>query len=103
MLNISEIDGTMLVNLEGEIDHHITSKIRIEIDDAVREIKPQKLILDFSTITFMDSSGIGLVAGRFKTMRELGGSVELIGVSKHIAKVMSLSGIDKLATVTPAE
>jgi stage II sporulation protein AA (anti-sigma F factor antagonist) len=99
-MNISEIDGTMLVNLEGEIDHHLTSIIREEIDDAIREIKPVKLILDFTAITFMDSSGIGLVMGRFKTMREFGGSVEVIGVSKHIAKVMSLSGIDKLASIS---
>ncbi|GHU53326.1 hypothetical protein FACS1894132_05190 [Clostridia bacterium] len=105
-----------VINLEGEYgsvragkpNPAVLDKIKadyygtptaINAMSAIREIKPSKLILDFTAISFMDSSGIGLVAGRFKTMREFGGLVELIGVSKHIAKVMSLSGIDKMATV----
>jgi stage II sporulation protein AA (anti-sigma F factor antagonist) len=102
-MNITEMDNILMVQLEGELDHHNTSKIRVEIDEAIREIRPYKVVLDFTSVTFMDSSGIGLVIGRFKVMQEFSGIVEVIGASKHIAKVMNLSGIDRIAAVNPKE
>ena len=60
---------------------------------------PEKLIIDFKDVTFMDSSGIGLVMGRYKLMRSLGGEIEVKNVSSHIKKVMKLAGLDLLAVV----
>ena len=55
--------------------------------------------MDFSQVSFMDSSGIGLVMGRFKLMKQLGGSVEVTGASGSIKRVMTLAGLDKLAPI----
>lgn len=83
--------------LSGELDHHSAVGIREKIDESVMQSKPQQLILDFAMVTFMDSSGIGLVMGRFRLMQEMGGKVILQNLPAPIRKVMKLAGLDKLA------
>lgn len=98
-IKISEENNKIIAYLSGEIDHHVASSLRREIDIAVRDANPELLILDFSQVTFMDSSGIGLVMGRYKLMTELSGKVSVRNPPPHIKKVMKLSGIEKLATI----
>ncbi|MGN0621471.1 MAG: anti-sigma factor antagonist [Porcipelethomonas sp.] len=85
--------------LSGEIDHHNAKGLRLEIDFSIREEHPRELILDFSEVDFMDSSGIGLVMGRYKLMKEFGGAVTVRNPSSQIKKVMKISGIEKLAAI----
>ena len=85
--------------LSGEIDHHNAKGLRLEIDFTVREEQPKELILDFSDVGFMDSSGIGLVMGRYKLMKEIGGKVTVRNPSEQKKKVMKISGIDRLASI----
>lgn len=85
--------------LSGELDHHSIRDIRQEIDDSVTQACPEQLILDFRGVTFMDSSGIGLVMGRYKLMQELGGEVVLTNLPGPIKKVMRVAGMDKLASI----
>ena len=85
--------------LSGEIDHHSAIFIREEIDKAVNLISPRELCLDFMNVSFMDSSGIGLVMGRYKLMQTLGGKLRVRGVSKSTMKVMKLAGLDLLAKI----
>ncbi len=80
----------------GEIDHHTAFYLRKEIDSAIELNDPSLLLLDFERVTFMDSSGIGLVMGRYKNMARSGGEVHISGASPHICKVMRLSGLEKL-------
>ena len=98
-MEVSFNGNVMTVNLDGEIDHHSAKIMREEIDSAIEQQRPSQLILDFKNVTFMDSSGIGLVMGRFKLMQETGGSVAVENSSNHIRKVMKLSGIDRLASL----
>lgn len=88
--------------LDGEIDHHSAKSIREEIDLAVSEQLPKELWLDFRSVSFMDSSGIGLVMGRVRLMSLHGGQVAVCNPSAHISKVMRLSGIDRLAKLMTA-
>lgn len=90
---------TLIATLIGEIDHHSVKEMRLDIDSAISEIVPTKLILDFSQVTFMDSSGIGLVMGRYKMIDEIKGKIIIRNPSMHIKKVMKLSGLDMLATI----
>lgn len=89
-------ESSMTAYLIGEIDHHSAKAIREEIDDTAERARPDELILDFTDVTFMDSSGIGLVMGRYSLMQELGGLLRLTGQSSHIRKVMKLAGLDRL-------
>ena len=85
--------------LSGELDHHHVKEIREQIDFAVREQLPQTLILDFLHVTFMDSSGIGLIIGRSRLLEETGGRLEIHNPSQQIRKVLRLSGADRLAVI----
>ena len=87
----------MRARLSGEIDHHLAYDLRAALDDAIMKEKPHALLLDFSDVTFMDSSGIGLVMGRYRLMNSNGGEVEVTGASPSIKKVMKLAGLDRLA------
>ena len=85
--------------LSGEIDHHSSVFIREQIDEAVNRIAPKELCLDFMHVSFMDSSGIGLVMGRYKLMHALGGRLRVRGVNRSTMKVMKLAGLDMLAKI----
>lgn len=90
-------DGVLTVLLTGEIDHHCAGKIRDEIDEAIEYHRPQNLVLDFGGVSFMDSSGIGLVMGRYKLMKSIGGTVSVANTPKPLKNVMRISGLYDLA------
>ena len=97
---VFETDGEECVFfVSGELDHHSVRSIREEIDTAVTEQQPSKLALDFREVTFMDSSGIGLILGRCKVMCGIGGTTVVWSPPHHIKRVMRLSGIERLARI----
>jgi stage II sporulation protein AA (anti-sigma F factor antagonist) len=85
--------------LSGEIDHHNAPAARAIIDTYIQKSRPKKLTIDFSSVSFMDSSGIGLVMGRFKNIADYGGKMDITGLSPQAYKVMRLSGIEKIARI----
>ena len=82
--------------LSGELDHHAARQLRQQVDLAVERNRPQRLRLDFSDVSFMDSSGIGLIMGRYRLMQLEGGSLSVTGASELLRKVMRMAGLDKL-------
>ncbi len=86
-----------LVELHGELDHHNASCARMNIDMAIDSKCPSELYIDFSGVTFMDSSGIGLVMGRYRILHEYGGTLYIVNCSPSIRRVMQLAGMNKLA------
>ena len=94
------LDGDRLTAfLSGEIDHHTGRILRDAIDQKVEQMRPVELILDFKDVTFMDSSGIGLILGRYRWMQELGGSVRIVHIAPSLEQLLVLSGIHKLVQV----
>ncbi len=91
------------VYLDGEIDHHSASLIRASIDEAIIQKRPELLVLDFSEVTFMDSSGIGLAMGRYKLMRSVSGKIRLENLSPTAYRVMKLSGMELLGEIKQKE
>lgn len=86
-------------SIYGDLDHHTAKYIRSGIDSAIHENNPKKLIIDFSNVTFMDSSGIGLIMGRYKIMNEISGEVLIANPPAYIRKVMQLAGLHKLCPI----
>lgn len=82
--------------LSGELDHHAARSLREQIDGAVDRTGAKQLRLDFEGVTFMDSSGIGLVMGRYRLMQLAGGRLSVTGTSERIQKIMRLAGLDRL-------
>ena len=95
-VNIKIDDINVVACLSGEIDHHSAAELRRKIDEAIESAYPEVLILDFGGVTFMDSSGIGLVMGRYKLMQNISGKVIIENAPASIKKVMKMSGIEKL-------
>ena len=83
--------------LSGEIDHHSAREMRECIDSAVELNMPTLLVLDFSEVSFMDSSGIGLVMGRYRNLQKSGADLHITGAPPNIHKVMKLAGLEKHA------
>ena len=82
--------------LIGEIDHHGAGSLREEIDGMLERIRPDTLILDFRDVTFMDSSGIGLIMGRYKKVMFLGGKAAVSHVGEMVNRIFGLSGLYKI-------
>ena len=93
----------LVVMLDGEIDHHTASLIRMGIDDAILKKRPDILILDFGGVTFMDSSGIGLVMGRYKLMKTIGGKITVQNLSPSAYRVIKLAGLERLGEIRQKE
>ena len=93
---ITEKGGKLTALLKCELDHYTAKRIREKIDPAVFRYRPDVLVLDFSCVRFMDSSGIGLIMGRVEKARMEGAEVRLVGLSKSIRKLVLLSGLNKI-------
>lgn len=83
--------------LGGEIDHHTAKEMRETIDNAVELNMPTLLVLDFKDVSFMDSSGIGLVMGRYRKLMKTGAELHIMGAPPNIYKMLKLAGIERLA------
>ena len=88
--------GTLTALLSGDIDHHSARKMRRIIDGDIEICRPEKLILDFRRVQFMDSSGIGLIMGRYRLMSLYGGIVRVVNVPDELERMMKLSGLSAL-------
>ena len=95
-VKIIEEENRTVAVLSGEIDHHNAKNLRMEIDFALRENQPQELILDFSDVGFMDSSGIGMVMGRHRKMNFLGGRTFVTGIGDNVDRIFRMSGLYRI-------
>lgn len=98
-MRVSESEEGMTVYLKGEIDHHTAKEMRENIDSLIQTKKPSMLRLDFSGVAFMDSSGIGLIMGRYRMMKLYGGEIKAVNVPKELERIMKLSGLGSLNVI----
>lgn len=98
-VHIESSEDIVTALIVGEIDHHTAAGIRNSIDESVERLRPKILRIDFSEVSFMDSSGIGLIMGRFNTMQLIGGKLEVDNPPPSIEKIFKISGIPKLAKI----
>ena len=95
-----DVKGACLVlTVLGEIDHHTAKGLREAIDAELFYHRPKTLKLVLSEVAFMDSSGLGLILGRYTRMRELGGTMILVEPTRQIEKILSLAAMDKTIAI----
>lgn len=99
-INIKSAGGHAVAVLSGEIDHHNARELRTELDRYIITAQPSELTMDFTGITFMDSSGIGLIMGRSRLMHECGGILEIRDPQPYIRRVLKLAGMDRIVKIT---
>ncbi len=95
-VNIETIENFLVINLKGEIDHHNAGFIRTEIENKIENTKINNLIFNFKDVTFMDSSGIGMVIGRYRLVSSRKGQVYVTNLSKEVHRIFDISGLFKI-------
>ena len=93
-------DKLIVFKITDEIDDHSVQMIRRRVDYEIERYMPRKVVFDFDSVTFMDSSGIGLIIGRYKFANMLGGKLEVANLTQNVKKIFEMSGILKLIPVT---
>ncbi len=95
-LEFKNKDDKLIIYMAGELDHHSAEEVRNKIDDRLDRDNITKLIMDFSGVSFMDSSGIGVVIGRYKKLSTKKGNICVTRVKGSVKRVFELSGMFKI-------
>lgn len=95
-LNFENSQDKLIVYMSGELDHHSAEEVRNMIDDRLDRNNYSKLIMDFQGVSFMDSSGIGVVIGRYKKLHMRNGKVCVTSIKSSVKRVFELSGMFKI-------
>ena len=98
-MTVRQEERCLEIALIGELDHHAVREIGGRLDRAIEAALPLRLVLDWSGVTFMDSSGIAVVMRVRQRVRDLGGAVTLRGVRPQARKVLDAAGLDRFVTV----
>jgi len=103
-INVKSITSgrSLTVFLEGDIDHHNARQIRSRIDTKVFIQRPDELVLDLSRVSFMDSSGLGLILGRYTKAVELGINFKVANPTAQIKRILDLAGTERLIKIESA-
>jgi stage II sporulation protein AA (anti-sigma F factor antagonist) len=100
MDELLEVKGNILIiYVPEELDHHCAEKIRIESDRILTKQNIRQIVFDFRRTVFMDSSGIGVIMGRYRNINLLGGRVKAIHVGEQVEKILRISGIYKVIAI----
>lgn len=93
----------LIIRLPGEVDHPVSDRIRKESDGIIKDKYIKTIVFDFSETMFMDSSGIGLIMGRYRALGMRGNSLRGVGVNSRIDKLLHLSGVHKFMEIDRRE
>ena len=89
----------MIVHVGGEIDHHNAVMVRTGIDERIAVERPQKVMLELSSVDFMDSSGLGLIMGRYALVKQYGGTLAVLDPSPAVLKIIRLAGMERMVSI----
>ena len=96
----NEKDKVLSFEITEEIDHHSSERIRTRADFEIQKHMPKKIVMNFEKVNFMDSAGIGLILGRYKTITMFGGSMNIENVKPNVKRVLEMAGITKIIPIT---
>ncbi|MGI5849823.1 MAG: STAS domain-containing protein [Christensenellales bacterium] len=82
--------------LSGELDHHTADQVKAELDGIIKKFKNTNLVLDLKNLSFMDSSGLGVLLGRYKKLKGYGNSLYIKNANRQVEKVFNVSGIYRI-------
>lgn len=90
---------TLNVKIRGDIDHHSAKGVREMIDEAIMSNKPRFIVLDLSSVDFMDSSGLGLILGRYTCASNIGARLILYKPTRRIKRILEMAGIERIIEI----
>ncbi len=101
MLKESQIkDDSIMLTISGELDLRVADKLRTEIDKIIDKSNKKNYVFNFEDVNFIDSSGLGVLLGRYKKLHSQGGKISIINVQPQVMRILELSGITNLIEVS---
>ncbi len=92
-------DGSLVVYISGDIDHHSAKKVREETDMLLVQLAPKILTLDLAGVSFMDSSGLGLVLGRYTKAKAAGVGFSVVNCDKRVMRIFEMAGMERIVKI----
>ena len=89
----------LIVRIKGEIDHHSAVLVRTVIEEEIVIRRPKQVLLELSAVDFMDSSGLGLIMGRYALIKQFGGTLSVLNPSSAVVKIMKLAGMERMVPI----
>jgi len=96
-------ENVLLIRLSGELDHHTAEELRQKVNDAIENNSIQHILLNLEQLTFMDSSGLGVILGRYKQIKHLGGEMIVCAISPSVKRLFDMSGLFKIIHLAETE
>ena len=97
-LNCKRDGHTVRAELMGELDQHNAASLREALEKLLADGSVTRIEYDMRGVTFMDSSGIGALLGRYRTLAARGGSMDILNASRSMERILRMSGVYKLCT-----
>lgn len=95
-LDIVSSGDTVVAKLDGELDEHTAVAVREKLDRRISVGGFRNFVFDFSHLKFMDSTGIGILLGRYKNLKRAGAGIYISSPNPHVDKILSLAGIYRI-------
>lgn len=86
----------LVASVDGDLDHHTAKAVREVIDREIMRSNAVNIIFDFTDLNFMDSSGIGVIIGRYKLTKRLGGETVIFAANSGVRRIIEMSGLHKI-------
>lgn len=102
-VNFETKQQVLLVRLSGELDHHTAEKLKEQWKDVIERQNIKHVILNLEFLSFMDSSGLGVILGRYKEVKQLGGEMVVCSISPAVKRLFDMSGLFKIIRLEESE
>ena len=93
----------LCIRLDGELDHHTAEELRQLASKAIEDDDIRHIVLNLEQLTFMDSSGLGVILGRYKQIKQLHGEMVVCAISPAIERLFDMSGLFKIIRLEQTE
>jgi stage II sporulation protein AA (anti-sigma F factor antagonist) len=103
MIGLEVKNDVLCVRLSGELDHHSADELREKATSAIESYGIRHIVLNLEQLSFMDSSGLGVILGRYKQIKQLHGEMVVCAISPAVQRLFDMSGLFKIIRLEPSE
>ncbi|GAB7386200.1 anti-sigma F factor antagonist [Bacillaceae bacterium] len=102
-IDLEILEDVLIVRLYGELDHHTSDQLRTSVEEMIEKHDIHHIVLSLADLRFMDSSGIGVILGRYKQIAQKGGKMVVCSINPTIHRLFELSGLFKILKIKESE
>ncbi|MBW8349141.1 anti-sigma F factor antagonist [Bacillus sp. IITD106] len=102
-INLEVKQDVLCIRLSGELDHHTAEELKSRVTDAIEKYQILHIVMNLEKLTFMDSSGLGVVLGRYKQIKSKNGEMVVCAITPPVKRLFEMSGLFKIIRLEPSE